>query len=365
MSDSKTTVYALINGNNIIDELLGYPTEFKNVRMYGTREDPLFYAKDVGKILKIQNIRDTISSFDGRFVKRKCEVEFSETRRGKAIKIIRKVNMLTEIGLYRIIGSSRSKVTENFWIFIGIVLKKLRLDGEVRLKDAQKELKKKLIASGLKNADQEAVIINQQIQLNELKEYKIMLGDDSFEYEGDDNEKLAMLFKKTMFKKYYIYLVKSEYVDKKKVAKPKTKSQIQEIWEEEYNVESLPEGHAGGYLDEFGYLNPEDVDENDGFYYYMTDAILDPAKRTNYNMMETVYFPNSTEFKKFKETLKKQEHGKSIFLIARSTLKNFIFTFNCNYLRQKMNEIENKERAKVQDKLKKFSDEFRLNMEDI
>ena len=192
-----------------------------------------------------------------------------------------------------------------------------------------------------------------------------MLGDDSFEYEGDDNEKFAMLFKKTIFKKYYIYLVNSEYVEKKKVAKPKTKSQIQEIWKEEYHTESLPEGHAGGYLDEFGYLNPEEVDENDGFYYYMTDAILDPAKRTNYNMMETVYFPNPIEFKKFKETLRKQEHGKNIFLMARSTLKNFIFTFNCNYLRRKMNEIENKERAKVQDKLKKFSDEFRLNMEDI
>ncbi len=348
MTEAKEIIYELVHGNNIIDELLGHPTEFTDVRMYGSREDPLFYAKDVGKILGIRNVRDSISNYSDILVKRKCVVELIEKRGTISTKITRKVNMLTEFGLYRIIGSSRSKICDKLWVFIGIVLKKLRLQGEVRLKEAQDELHKQLHSLRMKNMNQDAVIINNQILLDQSKYLREMFGEDeeqSFEHEGDDTTKMMMLLQATFLKKYYIYLVNPKFVEKKvKNPRPKTRDQAKALWEKEEIAKKQEEGLLPGeYMGEFGYLQPEDVDDQDVFHYYITSSRLDSK---NYNFMERIYLPSPAEFKNFKASIKKFEAAKDVFLMTRTALKDAADIFNGYYLKGKLKTIEEKEKVK-------------------
>ena len=112
MTDQKT-IYGLTLGNNIIDELLGYPTILKDVRMYGTREDPLFYANDIAKILKIKNMHDALSKYNDAFVKRNWPARLIEKRGSCETQVLRNVNMLTTKGVKRILSGTRKHIPEN------------------------------------------------------------------------------------------------------------------------------------------------------------------------------------------------------------------------------------------------------------
>ena len=56
-----------------MDHTLIFNREFKtfNVNIYGTYEKPLFKAKEIGELLDIKNIRDTISNYNN---KQRCDV---------------------------------------------------------------------------------------------------------------------------------------------------------------------------------------------------------------------------------------------------------------------------------------------------
>jgi len=83
------------------------------LKNYGTRCEPLYHTNDVAVVLKLSNIRKTISGFDDRFVKRKCDIELLEIKNNKEIKMRRKVNMLTTKGVKRILSGTRKHIPEN------------------------------------------------------------------------------------------------------------------------------------------------------------------------------------------------------------------------------------------------------------
>ena len=62
-----------------------------NIQVYGTYEEPLFKAKDIGELLEIKNIRDSIKNFNDK----QKGVVLTDTLRGK-----QEVIFLTEQGLY-------------------------------------------------------------------------------------------------------------------------------------------------------------------------------------------------------------------------------------------------------------------------
>ena len=54
--------------NTIINEKRLLVKQFNgvNIQVYGTYEEPLFKAKDVGDLLEIKNITDTVSLFNNK-----------------------------------------------------------------------------------------------------------------------------------------------------------------------------------------------------------------------------------------------------------------------------------------------------------
>lgn len=354
MSGTKNHMKKFDEGDNIMRDLMGEDSPFASITMYGTRKDPLFFANDIMDLLEIKNKRDILVNYGTHFVKRKCPMIRPMVRNGKTIYQTRMVSMLTEAGLYRLIGASRSAICNDFWIFIGIVLKKLRLEGVVTLKAAQDEFKKKLKVLTDKTMLQEAVIINNQITLDKTEYLRKMLteDDESFEYEGDDYQKMAMLLQGVYMKKYYIYLINNKTMEKKpRSSKSKSKKdKIAGLWDETKEIDSTY--GVGTYISEFGYLNLSDINEDETYYYYMTDSIA--QNKEKYNLMESIFFTNSTEFKNFKATLKEYDCGKNVFKICRSSLKNFAFAFNCKVLKEKVKLQMKKESEKKIAKASKY-----------
>ena len=70
--------------------------------------------------------------------------------------------------------------------------------------------------------------------------------------------------------------------------------------------------------------------------------------------MESVFFTNPTDFKKFKKTLKKFEKTKNVFKISRMTLRDRIYNFNCQILKQRVKEQMKKEEEKKKVKSSKY-----------
>lgn len=84
-----------------------------NITIYGTYENPLFRAKDMGELLDIKNIRDTINKMKLRNIIDKVVEDFS-TPGG-----IQNTIFLTEQGLYKVLMKSRKPIAEQFQDWVG------------------------------------------------------------------------------------------------------------------------------------------------------------------------------------------------------------------------------------------------------
>jgi hypothetical protein len=87
-------------------------TEYQ-INIQGTLEDPLFQANQIGKLLGIVNIRDTIKDFS----ENEKGVGLTDTLGGKQETIF-----LTEYGLYRLLGRSRKPIAHKFQEWMVFVL---------------------------------------------------------------------------------------------------------------------------------------------------------------------------------------------------------------------------------------------------
>ena len=102
-----------------------------NVQVYGTYEEPLFKAKDIGDLLEMSNIRETISSFN---IKQRCDVSLTD-----AMGREQRTTFLTEQGLYKLLMISRKKIAEQFQDWVCEVVEEIRLMGKY---DLQEQLEK-------------------------------------------------------------------------------------------------------------------------------------------------------------------------------------------------------------------------------
>jgi prophage antirepressor-like protein len=106
------------------DNLLIKQFQEKNITIYGTFEKPLFKAKDIGDLLGIKNIRDTVAKFDSDFVIKinagTTDVHFSNTW------------FLTIDGLYELLFISRKPIAKEFRKWVRNVLEEIRKTGEYK-----------------------------------------------------------------------------------------------------------------------------------------------------------------------------------------------------------------------------------------
>jgi prophage antirepressor-like protein len=105
------------------------------IKIQGTFENPLFHAKQLGNLLEIINIRNSISDFtDDERVVHKCDT----------LGGIQKTIFLTEIGLYKLLGRSRKPIANTFQKWMINTIKDIRINGMYKLKE-ENEVDKQLI----------------------------------------------------------------------------------------------------------------------------------------------------------------------------------------------------------------------------
>jgi prophage antirepressor-like protein len=105
-----------------------------NINIYGTYDEPLFKAKDIGDLLEIKNVKDTIKNYND---KQKLGVVLTDPH-GR----LQETNMLTEQGLYKILMKSRKQIAEQFQDWVCEIIKEIRLKGKY---DLEEQLKAKEI----------------------------------------------------------------------------------------------------------------------------------------------------------------------------------------------------------------------------
>ena len=98
-----------------------------NINIYGTYEEPLFKAKDIGDLLGIQNIRQNIKDLDKDDV---CTI-YTIDSLGRQ----QETNMLTENGLYEVLFTSRKEVAKQFKKWVKDVIKEIRKKGKYDLEE--------------------------------------------------------------------------------------------------------------------------------------------------------------------------------------------------------------------------------------
>lgn len=107
-------------------------TEFRkhNIEIYGSWEEPLFKAKDVGDMLEIKNIRESIKEYDE-------DEKIDGVSIPDSMGRLQKTTCLTEQGLYKVLMTSRKKEAKQFQKFVFNLLKEHRLNLKKQLLDQQ------------------------------------------------------------------------------------------------------------------------------------------------------------------------------------------------------------------------------------
>lgn len=128
-----------------IIQLFSETFQDNNIQIYGTIEEPLFKAVEIGSLLGFGNIRDRIKDFDN--TQRKDCVSISD-----AMGRTRETTMLTEKGLYKLAFTSTKPIALLFQNWVCDVLQKIRLTGKYELQktidDMQIEHEQHLIEFG-------------------------------------------------------------------------------------------------------------------------------------------------------------------------------------------------------------------------
>lgn len=106
-----------------ISDLISFEFGANSVRVYGTTEEPLFVANDVGKILGIKDFRTSKLNLDEDDVIPDVDINTVDKN---GVTQRRRVDMLTEYGLYELLFISRKAIAKTFRKQIKILLHNLR-----------------------------------------------------------------------------------------------------------------------------------------------------------------------------------------------------------------------------------------------
>jgi prophage antirepressor-like protein len=122
-------------GNTNSDNLLIKQFNGLNIQVYGTYEEPLFKAKDIGDLLGIKDVLSTVKDFDND----EKGVGYYPTPGG-----IQQMVMLKEQGLYKILMISRKPIAKQFQKWVFDVIKQIRLKGKYDLEKKLEERNKQI-----------------------------------------------------------------------------------------------------------------------------------------------------------------------------------------------------------------------------
>jgi prophage antirepressor-like protein len=119
-----------------------------NITIQGTYEEPLFRASDIGTVLEISNIRQSIHDFDN-----------TEKHGVSTTDIIgrdQETTFLTEKGLYKVLFKSRKPIAKKFTDWVCEVIKEIRINGKY---DLENQLK-------VKNQEMQKILDGNVVDIN-------------------------------------------------------------------------------------------------------------------------------------------------------------------------------------------------------
>jgi prophage antirepressor-like protein len=116
--------------------------EEHQINIQGTLEEPLFQANQIGQLLGIVKIRNSLTDFDND----EKVAQFSGTLGGT-----QEMLFLTEIGLYKLLGRSRKPIASVFQKWMINTLKEIRINGMYQLQK-ERDVDKKLLESKCKKS---------------------------------------------------------------------------------------------------------------------------------------------------------------------------------------------------------------------
>jgi len=128
--NSENTNNQIQSDNTNSDNLLIKQFNGLNIQVYGTYEEPLFKAKDIGDLLDIKDVLSTVKDFDND----EKGVGYYPTPGG-----IQQMVMLKEQGLYKILMISRKPIAKQFQKWVFNIIKEIRLKGKYDLEEKLKE----------------------------------------------------------------------------------------------------------------------------------------------------------------------------------------------------------------------------------
>ena len=144
-----------------------------HVTIRGCNEEPLFRASDIGEVLEMTNIRQSIQDFD-----------HSEKHGVSITDIIgrsQETTFLTEKGLYKLLFKSRKPIAKVFTDWVCEVIKEIRLTGKYELEKQLKDLESKTEENLLTNENLILLLENLNNRILKLEENKIKLDAQSFQ----------------------------------------------------------------------------------------------------------------------------------------------------------------------------------------
>ena len=133
-----------------------------DINISGTPEEPLFQANQVGALLGITNIRDTIKDFDDD----EKGVGTTDTLGGRQAALF-----LTELGLYRLLGMSRKPLARPFQKWVAQVIKEIRLRGRY---DLQQKLEEQASLVSRKEDELTSLKAAQRLKVREARHEALM-----------------------------------------------------------------------------------------------------------------------------------------------------------------------------------------------
>lgn len=151
------------NQNDNQTQLLIKQFEKFNIEIYGTFDEPLFKAKDIGDMLGITKIRTTIDNLDDKY---------KVLKGAHTVGGLQEQWFLTEDGLYKILMRSRKPIAEKFQDWVFNIIKEIRKNS---IKQLEEKYQKQL--EFYKELTFEQVILDQSVYaMSTDKEYITKVG---------------------------------------------------------------------------------------------------------------------------------------------------------------------------------------------
>lgn len=171
-----------VNGVNIKVEnnkleLFNELFENKSVRIYGDFNNPLFVAKDIGELLGLKKIRNTIQEYENDEIMQNINI-LSDAHILGGSSQMRKVNMLTEKGLYRLLYTTRSELGKKFRDFVYNLLHNLRTKKISIIENENNQLKQNIKEQKKIIEEQKKKIIDPKTMFYEIMKNKTNITND-------------------------------------------------------------------------------------------------------------------------------------------------------------------------------------------